>query len=81
MSCSDLKDFAFNSHPKCYVESGFYELPKINWVASFVRVGGAFIHKAGGTFINSGGTYKLCKERKESYGALFDEVAETITAY
>ena len=47
----------------------------------FVTVGDAFIREAGGTIKNSGGTLKLCKERKERYSALFDDIAETITAY
>jgi len=39
-SCADVRTIAFDSHPGCYVDSGFCELPWSDWFAVFATVDG-----------------------------------------
>jgi hypothetical protein len=39
-SCEDVRTIAFDSHPECYVESGFCELSLIDWFAVAATIDG-----------------------------------------
>jgi hypothetical protein len=39
-SCDDVRTIAFDSHPECYVESGFCELPVTDWFAVAATIDG-----------------------------------------
>lgn len=39
-SCGDVRTRAFDSHPECYVDSGFCELPLSDWFAVAVTIDG-----------------------------------------
>lgn len=32
-TCAELEDYAFSTHPQCYVDSGFCALPPTDWIA------------------------------------------------
>ena len=40
-SCSDVRTRAFDSHPECYVDAGFCQLPLSDWFAVAVTIDGA----------------------------------------
>jgi hypothetical protein len=37
-SCPDVRTIAFDSHPGCYLDNGFCELPFLDWLAVFATV-------------------------------------------
>lgn len=39
-SCADVRTRAFDSHPECYVDSGFCELPFTDWLAVATTIDG-----------------------------------------
>lgn len=39
-SCDDVRTIAFDSHPECYVDSGFCELPVTDWLAVVATIDG-----------------------------------------
>jgi hypothetical protein len=39
-TCDDVRTIAFDSHPECYVESGFCELPVTDWFAVAATIDG-----------------------------------------
>lgn len=39
-SCDDVRTIAFDSHPECYVESGFCSLPLTDWFAVAATIDG-----------------------------------------
>jgi hypothetical protein len=39
LSCSALKDFAFDTHPGCYIKGGVCKLPPSDWAVIFKTVG------------------------------------------
>lgn len=39
-SCDDVRTRAFDSHPECYVDAGFCELPLSDWFAVAVSIDG-----------------------------------------
>lgn len=40
MTCDDVRTIAYDSHPECYVESGFCELPLTDWFAVAATIDG-----------------------------------------
>lgn len=66
VTCTDLKEKAFASHPDCYVQSGLCDLPFLDWIRMLGTVGDAFFRPsaAGGTWANSATTANQCKQLK-----------------
>ena len=52
ISCSDLKKRAFNSHTKCYADSGFCSLCFDDYKAVFKLVKGAFVPFSGSSWLS-----------------------------
>ncbi|KIL63796.1 hypothetical protein M378DRAFT_649865 [Amanita muscaria Koide BX008] len=38
-ACDELKDYAFSTHPKCYVDNGFCTLPPTDWAGIVEIIG------------------------------------------
>lgn len=80
ISCGNLKVEAFDSHTKCYVDSGFCELPLSDYVEITKLVGNALIPFSGGawrTSLNGGSTLISCAARYAS--ALGEEFSDTVS--
>ena len=70
---------AFNSHTKCYVDSGFCSLPLSDYVQITKVVGNALIPFTGGAWLtaqNGGSTVVACATRYAS--ALGDAFSSTV---
>ena len=82
ISCSNLKVEAFDSHTKCYVDSGFCELPLSDYVEITKLVGNALLPFSGGAFrtvLNGGSTFASCAARYASaLGSEFSSVVDDL---